>query len=99
MVELVNHAVGGHVSADPILHDVPSAMPRVLSSAFLQNTQSVGTSTLSTGANGEMLALQNMTASTLQTLRPHFSFLSHSEPGGLHGAGHGNEVDAEVLAR
>jgi hypothetical protein len=67
--------------------------------AFLQNTQSVGTSTLSTGAKGEMLALQNMTAITLQTLRPHFSFVSHSGLGGLHGAGHGNEVDAEVLAR
>jgi hypothetical protein len=66
---------------------------------LLQNTQSVGTSTLSTGANGEMLALQNMTASTLQTLQSHFSFVSHSELGGLHGAGHGNEVDAEVLAR
>src|SRR5260370_11272985 len=26
MVDLVNHAVGGHVSADPILHDVPSAI-------------------------------------------------------------------------
>ena len=51
------------------------------------------------GANGEMLALQNVTASTLQTLHSYFSFVSHSEPGGLHGAGHGNEVDAKVLAR